>query len=649
MIELKDITKTYQMGDTTVVALKGINLTIEDGDFVAIMGPSGSGKSTLSHILGLLDVPTSGSYKLNGREVAHLMEDELAELRRKETGFIFQQFNLLPRLDALENVPLPLLYTEKSGGEERSAELLKLVGLETRMHHKPNELSGGQQQRVAIARSLINRPRTILADEPTGNLDSKSEKEILAVLKELNKDGITIIIVTHEPEIGEQAKRIVRVRDGVIFSDERLIPLTRASQQLPKLAPTKPAPKWREILNHFQEGFKSLSSNKVRTGLSMLGILIGVGAVVAMLALGRGAQKSIENQLASLGTNLLVLRPGAVRVGGVFQDAGTVTRLSLDDGVALQNKIPGIKAVAPQVRGHGQVTYLNKNWSTQIAGVSPAYAKMRASEPERGRFFTEFENKKRARVAVIGMTVVRELFGNKNPIGEMIKINRISFLVIGILPEKGATSFRDQDDIIVIPVLTAMHRLMGKDYVDSFDLEFESPEFLDKGEKEISELMYERKRVPFSQRQDAFDIRNMADIQAAASETTKTMGMLLGSIAAISLLVGGIGIMNIMLVSVTERTKEIGLRKAIGAKGKDILMQFLAESVVVSVVGGLMGILLGLAITVVFTFLTEWETSVSPFSVFLAFFFSAFIGMVFGIYPAKKASLLQPIEALRYE
>jgi len=649
MIEIKDIKKNYQMGDTTVHALRGVTLTIEEGDFVAIMGPSGSGKSTLSHILGLLDIPSSGSYKLNGKEISKLSEDELALLRRNETGFIFQQFNLLPRMDAIANVSLPLLYTSENSGDKRAKELLELVGLGTRTHHKPNELSGGQQQRVAIARSLINQPRMIFADEPTGNLDSKSEVEIIKALKDLNAQGITIVMVTHEEGIGAQAKRRIRMRDGEVQSDERLSPLISPVELVEKPAPQAPHPLWRELFEHLKEGFRSLMANKVRTGLSMLGILIGVSAVVAMLAIGRGAQKSIEAQLASLGSNLLVLRPGAVRVAGVSQEAGAVTRLTLEDAKVIKQRTPGIKAMAPTVRGRGQATYLDKNWSTQVLGVTPEYASMRSSRPERGRFFGEEENRRRARVAVVGMTVVRELFGEKNSLGEWIKINKTSYQIVGILPEKGATSWRDEDDIIIIPLLTAMHRLLGKDYVDSIDMEFEDSESLKLAQDSILELMYGRKRVPVSQRQTAFEVRNMAEIQEAASQTGKTMGALLGAIAAISLLVGGIGIMNIMLVSVTERTKEIGLRKAIGARRKDILQQFLAESVVVSAVGGLIGILLGILISYIFSAVVGWETSVSSLSVFLAFFFSAFIGIVFGIYPARKASMLQPIEALRYE
>lgn len=641
------------MGDTIVYALRDVSLTIEDGDYVAIMGPSGSGKSTLMHILGLLDVPSEGSYKINEREVSHLSEDDLAILRRETIGFIFQQFNLLPRMSALENVTLPLLYSRLPEGTSYGTNLLDRTGLGTRIFHKPNELSGGQQQRVAIARSLINRPQIIFADEPTGNLDSVSEKEILAILKELNEQGITVVIVTHEEEVGQQAKRLIRMRDGSVLSDERMAPLPEKNnnKELNKTIkdPHKKLNILFEAIEYLKLGFKTLAANKVRTGLSMLGILIGVAAVIAMLAIGRGAQKAIETQLSSLGSNLLVLRPGAVRVGGVSQESGTTTRLSIEDSQYIKDQLDFVKYVSSNVSGRGQVAFQNKNWSTQILGGSASYALIHSASPEIGRFYTEIDNQKRARVAVIGMTVVREVFGKKSPIGEMIKINRVNFQVIGILPEKGANGFRDQDDVVVIPVLTAMHRLLGKDYVDSIDLEITAPDKMELAEDKIIEMMNTRHRVPLALKKGTFEIRNMADIQAAVQQSSQTMSLLLSSIAAISLIVGGIGIMNIMLVSVTERTREIGLRKAIGARRWDILAQFLAESVVVSAVGGVIGIILGWLITVGINYFSGWSTSISPSSVILSFFFSASIGVIFGIYPARKASLLNPIDALRHE
>lgn len=649
------------MGETTVFALRGITLKIEEGDYVAIMGPSGSGKSTLLHVLGLLDVPSAGSYQVDGREAAHLSEDELSVLRREKIGFIFQQFNLLPRMTAAENVALPLLYSRKKMDLNRGQEALATVNLADRSQHRTNELSGGQQQRVAIARALINRPRMILADEPTGNLDSQNEKEILKILRDLNDQGITIVIVTHEEEVGQQARRLIRMRDGMIQSDLRLHPVAKEVTGLKKVSSQSSTVSsnvgltstsaWRffDVFDYLRQGAKNLLANKIRSGLSMLGILIGVAAVVAMLAIGKGAQRAIEAQLSSLGSNLLVLRSGPSRTGGVSQGMGGTTRLTMDDLQSLKAQISSVKEASPNVNGRVQVTFQNKNWNTQILGTGTAYPLLRASMPETGRFFSEEENLKRSRVAVLGTTVVRELFGGQNPVGEMIKINKVSFQVIGVMPEKGATGWRDQDDLIAIPVLTALYRLLGRVYLDNIDLEISDPNLMEEAQSDIKRLMLSRHRIPPIQQEDAFEIRNMADIQAAVSESGRTMSLLLATIAAISLLVGGIGIMNIVLVSVTERTREIGLRKAVGARRVDILAQFLAEAVVVSAIGGVMGILLGATISGLLSLFTGWAISISINSVLLSFVFSAGVGIIFGIYPARKAAYLHPIDALRYE
>lgn len=662
MIQLTNIVKTYAMGEVAVQALRGVSLNIAAGEFVAIMGPSGSGKSTLLHILGLLDVPDAGSYHLLNREVAHLSDNDLAALRNSTLGFVFQHFNLLARTSALENTVLPMLYASDRRGKDtdKARRLLTDVGLGNRLDHKPNELSGGQQQRVAIARALIHNPRIIMADEPTGNLDSTSADEIIEILKELNQRGITVIMVTHEPDIAAHAKRVIRMRDGVIQSDEATqgtvagpsVPRPEVIQPRPsrrnRMFAASPIAILRELPHDFRQAWRALMANKIRTILSMLGILIGVTAVIAMLAIGTGARQAIETQLSSMGSNLLVVRPGARRVAGVSYEAGAVTRFTPQDVPDIRAAIHHAKRVGGIVSGRAQVVFGNKNWNTRAQGVEPEYAAMHAAQPTIGRFFTYDEMKQRARVVVLGMTIVRSLFGEASPLGEYVKINKVNFQVIGILPEKGATGWMDQDDLVIIPLATAMFRLLGKEYLDSIDVEINSADEMVAAQDAIREFIIRSHRLPPSQ-SDSFDIRNMAEIQAALTETSRTMSWLLASIAAVSLLVGGIGIMNIMLVSVTERTREIGIRKAVGARRRDILAQFLTEALVVSILGGGIGILLGWVISAMVSNLAGWPAVVTISSIILAVGFSCLVGVIFGLWPATKAARLNPIDALRYE
>ncbi len=648
LIQLEQVSKTYHLGSHEVHALRETGLVIQEGEFVAIMGPSGSGKSTLMHLLGLLDRPDHGDYVLDGQRVSTFGPDELSRLRNESIGFVFQQFNLLSRTTATDNVTLPLLYSHRRFGPGHVKDLLSRVGLAERAHHKPNEMSGGQQQRVAIARALVNGPKLILADEPTGNLDTQSANEIMSILRGLNERGMTVVLVTHEADIASQARRIITMRDGRIQSDEKT-----SSEPVHAPAPETPAAtrrfqNLRAILSYFTLAFRALAAHKVRALLSMLGILIGVSAVVAVMALGAGAREAVKEQFSALGSNLLMIRPGVMQGGGIARKSGLVSRMTLDDMNAVESDVPAVVRTAATVSGRYQVDYGNKNWQTEVQGVTPKYAPMHAMDPKTGRFINDDDVMRRARVAVLGATVVRELFGEKSPLGEYVKINRVIFQIVGVLPSKGASPFRDRDDTILIPLSTAMYRLMGQDYLGSIEAEIAPQTDMDQAQDDITTLLKRRHRIPESET-DAYYVRNMAEIRDAMAATSKTMGTLLSAIAAISLIVGGIGIMNIMLVSVTERVKEIGLRIAVGARYRDILGQFLVEAVAVSVTGGLIGIALGVGISQVLAHGAGWTILVSPRSVGLAFGCSAAIGLIFGIWPARRAAQMNPIEALRYE
>jgi macrolide transport system ATP-binding/permease protein len=653
VILLRGLQKTYATDAGEVPAVRGVDLEVKAGDFVAIMGSSGSGKSTMMNILGCLDQASSGTYLLDGVDTSHLDSDELAELRNRKLGFVFQGFNLLSRTTAAENVELPLIYSsrrlspdERAGGAEAE---LERVGLGERLDHHPNELSGGQQQRVAIARSLVNQPALLLADEPTGNLDSATSEEIMRLFKSLNEGGITIIMVTHEPDVAAHARRIVVMKDGLIRSDER---------RLPEATNRPPAPDKAKgtffggiylALNILSTSGRALLRNKLRTVLTALGIIIGVGAVIAMVAIGRGASAMVENQIRSMGDNLLLVFSGQVFSGGVYRGFGGAGTLTVEDSEAIANQIPGVIAVSPELRSTERYTAEGKNWSGNVRGAASGYFEVRDWPLSSGAIFTDEDVRSMATVALLGQTVVDRMFPEGDPIGRTMRIGNVPFQIIGVLAKKGAAPWgEDQDDIVIIPYTTSMRRIIGTTRLRSINIKVGSPAEMPIAQDQVNLLLRERHSISDPSLDD-FSVRTQDEFIKMATQTTRIMTILLGSIAGVSLLVGGIGIMNIMLVSVTERTREIGIRRAVGARGRDIRLQFIVEAIVLSTVGGAIGIGLGIGSAQLLTHYAGWPALVSGASVAIAFGVSFAVGVLFGFFPAHKAAKLNPIEALRHE
>jgi macrolide transport system ATP-binding/permease protein len=714
LIRLENVHKTYHLGEVEVPVLRGVSLSIRQGEMVALMGASGSGKTTLMNILGCLDHATSGKYWFDGQEMSGLKPNQRALVRTEKLGFVFQNFNLLARTTALQNLVMPLDYSPRrcSSGEARrlAKTLLSRVGLADRANHEPSQLSGGQQQRVAIGRALVNRPTLVLADEPTGNLDSHTSVEILRMFQQLNAEGITVVLVTHDPNVAAYAHRTIRIVDGTIEADEMNPSNPRESgvasfSEFYDDAPAKPRgriapallpPTWRTA-------FGALRRNKMRSGLSALGVVIAVAAVIAMTEIGQGSKSILQKGIASMGANTLMIFAGTTATGGVNQGTGSALTLTPQDAGEIARQCPAVSAIALMVRARSQIVYGNRNWvPEQISGTTPSFLSVRDWNMARGEMFTDRDVRNGNKVCVIGNTVMRNLFPGVSPIGKEIRVNNVSFRVIGVLGRKGANMMgMDQDNIVLAPWTTIKYRVSGStltntnqsasagssssstsdavntlsslyptttsvyssrssiqaaDYpqpvrfanVDQIAAKAASATKVKQAVSQITGLLRERHRIRAGN-DDDFSVRDMAEMMNMLSSTTQSMSILLLVVALISLVVGGVGIMNIMLVSVTERTREIGLRMAVGARSYHILRQFLVEAVVLCLVGGAMGILLGRGASILVRWKIHWPTEASLSTIVAAVVVSAGVGIAFGFYPAWKASRLDPIEALRYE
>ena len=640
LIECKNINRYFGSGANRVHVLKDVSLSIEKGDFVAIIGQSGSGKSTLMNILGCLDSATSGSYQIDGIETAKMEPDELAALRRERFGFIFQRYNLLGSLTARDNVALPAVYMGMGGKERsnRAEKLLQDLGLEGKEGNRPSELSGGQQQRVSIARALMNGGEIIFADEPTGALDTASGKNVIEIIQKLHKEGHTVIMVTHDPGIAAIANRIIEIRDGEIISDSSKNPEIPES----KIERIKEKSSWLFYYDQFIEAFKmsvqAIMAHKMRSLLTMLGIIIGIASVVSVVALGNGSEKKILADISAMGTNTISIFPGR---GFGDRRSGRIKTLTIDDAKVIA-KQSYVASATPQTTSGGTLTYRNTDLTASLYGVGEQYFDVRGLKLESGRLFDESDVKEDAQVVVIDQNTKEKLFGaDVNPLGKTVLFNKRPLTVIGVM-QKEENSFGNADVLMLwSPYTTVMHQITGESHTNSITVKIKDDANTQVAEKGLTELLKTRHGT------EDFFMNNSDSIKQMVESTTGTMKLLISSIALISLVVGGIGVMNIMLVSVTERTKEIGVRMAIGARRNNILQQFLIEAVLICIIGGLVGVGLSTAISLVFNqFVTEFPMEISIGSVIGAVVCSTAIGVAFGFMPANRASRLNPIDAL---
>ena len=639
LLELNAIGRTYTSGGVPLTVLTDVSLTIQSGEFVAIMGASGSGKSTLMNIIGCLDKPSSGAYRIRGVDVASLNGDALAALRRDTFGFIFQRYNLMSDLSAVENAEVPAVYRgmEKPQRDARASDLLRELGLGDRLQHHPNQLSGGQQQRVSIARALMNGGPVILADEPTGALDSQGGREVMAILVKLHGQGHTIIVVTHDSDIAAYAHRIVRITDGRITSDERQNGEAGNQAQTGESA-MEAKPGVAVLGEALKMALRSLLHNRLRTALTMLGIIIGVASVVALMAIGNGAKQDVLERIQAMGTDLLTIErgPPAVRAA-----AGIVTSF-LPEDLPFIASVPGVAMTVPETNLSSLIRFGDQDLTVTVVGTGEDFPGVHDWPPQSGVFFSAEHVTRYAQVVTIGQTVANNLFPNgANPLGQYVLIGNAPFMIIGVLSSKGSTARGDDmDNSAWLPYTTAGARIFGQRFFQHIIVRVKPGADMSVVQATLHTLLMKRHRT------EDFNIRNMADTIATANETQNTLTYLLAAIAVISLVVGGIGVMNIMLVSVTERTREIGIRMAIGARGFDVLFQFLTEAVMVCFIGGLAGVVVGIGGGLSTSAIAGWRVIFTLGPIVIAFACAFLTGIVFGYLPARKAAQLDPIEAL---
>ncbi|MCO8102457.1 MULTISPECIES: MacB family efflux pump subunit [Acinetobacter] len=652
LLEVKNLTREFPAGESTVQILKGVDLAIYPGELVAIVGQSGSGKSTLMNILGCLDKPTSGSYRVNGRETRELEPDELAQLRREYFGFIFQRYHLLGDLTAAGNVEVPAIYAGADADErhQRAEKLLTDLGLGEKTQNRPSQLSGGQQQRVSIARALMNGGDVILADEPTGALDKNSGIEVMRILRELNAQGHTIILVTHDHNVAKSASRIIEISDGNIISDQPNTPETEDAplekQQLQRNTQKKIS-SWRSAVDRLGEAFRmallAMNAHRMRTFLTMLGIIIGIASVVSVVALGNGSQKQILENISSLGTNTITVYQG--RGFGDNSRSSQVRTLIPADADALAEQ-PYVDGVSPSVNTSVTGRFKEIEASTTVNGVSEDFFYVRGLDFNSGQPFDRSSVRTQAQDVVIDTNTQKTFFSDgSNPVGQVILLGSVPSRIIGVVDAQQGMGGNADSLNVYLPYSTVLSRMLGQSHVRSIIVRIKDEYPSATAENAILSLLVQRHGA-----QDVFT-QNADSIRETIQQTTATMTLLISAIAVISLVVGGIGVMNIMLVSVTERTQEIGVRMAVGARQSDILQQFLIEAVLVCILGGILGVLLSLGIGQLITQFAggTFQMAYSTTSIVAAFICSSLIGIVFGFIPARNAARLNPVDALSRE